>query len=87
VVNGAYYGLFANIEHPTRGFLFLPTDLDRSISLSLFGADDNFFRPETLQPTAQLVLADPAWNARYCSSARSGARSLCARSHTWKATS
>ena len=52
-------------EHPTRGFLFLPTDLDRSISLSIFGADDNFFRPPTLQPTAQLVLADPAWNARY----------------------
>jgi hypothetical protein len=52
-------------EHPTRGFLFLPTDLDRSISLSSFGADDNFFRPETLQPTAQLVLADPTWSARY----------------------
>ncbi|MRI89312.1 hypothetical protein FGE12_14240 [Aggregicoccus sp. 17bor-14] len=63
-------------HHPTRGFLFIPTDLDRSISLFPSGADDNFFRPETLQPPADLVLADPAWNARYLAAARRSAQAF-----------
>lgn len=48
-------------DHPTRGFLFIPDDIDMPFTTSA----SQPIIPPTLQYPAGMVLADPAWRARF----------------------
>jgi spore coat protein CotH len=52
-------------NHPTRGFLFIPTDFDQAWPRSSSEVDLDFAWPGALQHPADVVLEDPHWRARY----------------------
>ena len=52
-------------HHPTRGFLYVPNDLDQVFPLPDGTENENTILPYTLQRPADRVLADPLWMARY----------------------
>ncbi len=59
-------------HHPDRGFLFIPTDLDRAFPGSS-GVDLATLEPDVLQPAARIALADPGWRLRYQEAVRRAA--------------
>lgn len=52
-------------HHPSRGFLFVPDDLDQAFPAVAADAWLWTLFPDVLQRPADLVLADPAWRAKY----------------------
>ena len=48
-------------DHPTRGFLFIPNDIDMPWTT----IESQPIIPDALQYPAGMVLADPAWRARF----------------------
>jgi hypothetical protein len=52
-------------QHPHRGFLFIPTDLDRAFPASSNGVELDTLLPDVLQRAARIALADPEWRLRY----------------------
>jgi hypothetical protein len=56
-------------DHPTRGFLWLPYDLDGAFDFTAFNVDPVLWTPpwghDDVGVHQALVLADPAWRARY----------------------
>ncbi len=52
-------------SHPTRGFTFIPTDLDQALPGNSAGVTTDFTWPSQLQHPADVVLADPGWRERY----------------------
>lgn len=53
-------------EHPTKGFQFLPWDMDYTFDSAPYFADpDTFYRDSNSQPHLDAVAADPTWGPRW----------------------
>src|SRR5690606_21095704 len=61
-------------NHPERGFLFLPNDLDQAMPGNPDDGELNDVWPSSLQFPANIVLADPAWRQRFEDKLRETAR-------------
>ncbi|HET9449756.1 MAG TPA: CotH kinase family protein [Aggregicoccus sp.] len=57
-------------DHPQRGLLWVPTDLDCSWALLEDEVERDIFFPTPLQKPADVVLADPAWRQKYLAAVR-----------------
>lgn len=81
-LNGWNYYLY---HHPTRGFLWIPTDMDQAF---LGASSSDLFFPASPQPHASVVLNDAAGRARYLAAVERArgafdARVLEARLERW----
>lgn len=61
-------------NHPERGFLFLPNDLDQAMPGNPDDGELNDVWPSSLQFPANIVLADPVWRQRFEEKLRETAR-------------
>ncbi len=63
-------------EHPQRGMLFLPTDMDCSFALLEDEIERDIFVPAPLQPPADVVLESEVWRAKYLAAVRRSVEAL-----------